>query len=367
MRIKFSYLLAAGLTAAVAGWMLTGQTIVAGAGDNENSTPPPAERKAENGDDPFAVRVRSIVAEPRHAELEIRGRTEAEARVMVRAETSARVVERPATEGASVEPGEILCVLDRGTREARVMEFEAALAQAELDHNASSSLSSKGFAAQTRVAALKAARDAAEARLKEAKLELERTVIKAPVAGRLESPMAEVGTTLEIGDTCAAIVDADPMLAIGQVSERNIGALKLGQEATVELVTGQTVDGKVRYIAPSADPDTRTFRVEIEIPNSDGTILDGITVLARLPLDAGKAHRISPSTLTLNDEGVVGLRTVNDDNSVEFIPVEILGGDTKGLWVSGLPETVRVITVGQDYVIEGQTVQPIVETAEVSQ
>lgn len=367
MRIKFSYLLAAGLAAAVAGWMLTGETIVAGAGDTENSTPPPAERTTDNSEAPFAVRVRMIEAQPRHAELEVRGRTEAEARVEVHAETSARIVERPAREGARVSPGEVLCVLDRGTREARVMEAEAALAQAELDHKASTSLSSKGFAAENRVAALKAQRDAAEARLKEARLELERTIIKAPVAGRLVSPMAEVGTSLSTGDTCATIVDADPILAIGQVSERNVGDIDVGQTAEVRFVTGQTAEGKVRYIAPSADPDTRTFRIEIEIPNPDGRYLDGITVKARLPLEAESAHKISPSILTLNDEGKVGLRTVNDNNQVEFVPVEILGGDTNGMWVSGLPQSARVITVGQDYVTEGQTVQPVVETAEVSQ
>ncbi|MBA5779389.1 efflux RND transporter periplasmic adaptor subunit [Stappia sp. F7233] len=367
MRIKFSYVLAIGLTAAVALWMAEGKVIVAGRADAEGATPPPAERAPEAAQKPFAVRVKLVEAQTRRAVLEIRGRTEAEARVVVRAETDARIVERPVTEGALVEPGAVLCVLDRGVREAQVLEAKALLAQAELDFQASSSLNTKGFAAETRVAALKAQRDAAKARLSEAELELERTVIKAPVAGRVESPMAEVGTTLDKGDACATIVDTNPMLAIGQVSERDIAKTSLGQPARVELVTGTTAEGKVRYIAPSADADTRTFRIEVELPNADGKLLDGTTALTRLPLNEGHAHKISPAALTLNDEGRVGLRLVDDENRVAFAPVTVLGGETDGVWVDGLPDKARVIVVGQDYVSEGETVEPVLDTAEVAQ
>lgn len=366
MRIKFSYVLAAGLSAAVAGWMLTGATIVAGVSDADDATPPPAERVPQGSEKPFAVRVKTIHAEERSAVLDIRGRTEAEAKVAIRAETSGRIVERPVTEGSTIAAGETLCVLDKGVREAKVLEARAGLAQAELDFKAATSLNTKGFTAETRVAALKAARDAAKARLDEAELELSYTVIAAPIGGIVESPVAEIGTILDKGDTCATIVDADPILAIGQVSEQNVGAISLGQNADVSLVTGEKAKGEVRYIAPSADPDTRTFRVEIEIPNKDGLLRDGITALAQLPLSKGKAHRITPAILTLNDQGRVGLRLVGDDDRVQFVPVTVLGGETDGMWVGGLPDTARIITVGQDYVVEGQKVVPVLDTAETA-
>ncbi len=366
MRIKFSYLLAAGLSAAVAGWMLTGATIVAGVADADGATPPPAERAPQGSEKPFAVRVKTIHAEERRAVLEIRGRTEAEAKVAIRAETSGRIVGRPVKEGSTIGAGELLCVLDKGVREAKVLEAKAGLEQAELDFKAATSLNTKGFTAETRVAALKAARDAAKARLDEAELELSYTVIKAPIGGIIESPVAEIGTILDKGDTCATIVDIDPILAIGQVSEQDVGSLALGQAADITLVTGETAKGEVRYIAPSADPDTRTFRVEIEVPNEDRKLRDGITALTRLPLSSGMAHRITPAILTLNDEGRVGLRLVGDDDRVVFAPVTVLGGETDGIWVAGLPEIARVITVGQDYVIEGQRVAPVLDTAEAA-
>jgi multidrug efflux system membrane fusion protein len=366
MRLKFSYVLAAGLAAGIGFWMYSGTMVIGGVGDSEHATPPPALRVSETGEDTFRVQVRRLVAEERRAVLEVRGRTEAEAKVEVRSATSDDVVERPAREGARVSAGDVLCVLDRGTREARVLEAKAALAQAELDHEAATQLNSKGFTAQTRVAALQAQLDAAKARLQEAELELERTVIRSPIGGVIESPMAEVGAKLDNGGICATVVDSDPMIAIGQVSELNISEISLNMPATVRLVTGEVLDGRVRYISPSADPDTRTFRIEVELPNPDGKARDGVTAVTLLPLPAEKAHRVSPAILTLNDAGQVGIRAVDENNRTVFYPIRVLGGEQDGMWIGGLPEEVVAITVGQEYVSDGEPVEPVFETAEVS-
>jgi len=364
MKIRFSHLLAVGIAAGVAGWMWTGTYVEGGRADAEGATPPPAERASVADATLFRVSVREIVAEPRRSVLVIRGRTEAEAKVAVRAETSGRVAKRQVREGQRVDKGDVLCTLDRGAREAKVLEARAQLAQARLDHSAATTLNERGFTAQTRVAALKAAMDAAAARLEEEQLELSRTVIEAPIAGIVESPMVETGTILAVGQICATLIDPDPVIAIGQVSERDVNALTPGQNAEVELVTGETVAGRVRYVAPAADSATRTFRVEIEVPNPDGAIRDGITATARVPLVERMAHRISSGILTLADDGTVGVRAVNDADEVTFHPVTILGGDTDGLWVGGLPDRLRVIVAGQDYVIEGQTVEPVMQMAE---
>ncbi|WP_298982337.1 efflux RND transporter periplasmic adaptor subunit [uncultured Roseibium sp.] len=367
MRVKLSYILAVALAAGIGFWMSSGSVVVGGVGDGENATPAPAERVAAKTGDTFRVQVARLKAQDRQAVLEVRGRTEAEAKVAVMSATTDDVVKRPAREGARVSAGDILCELDSGTREARVLEAKAALTQAELDHSAATQLATKGFTAQTRAAATQALQDAATARLKEAKLELERTIIRSPIDGVIESPMAEVGAQLESGSICATVVNSDPMIAIGQVSEVNIGKISVNMEAEVELVTGGTINGVVRYISPSADPDTRTFRIEIELPNEDGKARDGVTAVSRLPLPVEKAHKISPAILTLNDDGQVGVRTVGEDNKTAFYPVKVLGGESDGLWVGGLPENVTVIVVGQEYVGDGETVQPVFETAEVSQ
>jgi len=367
MRIKFSYLLAAGLAAGIGYWMYTGSVVIGGVGDSANATPPPAVRISSAGEELFRVKVQTLRADERRATLEIRGRTEAEAKVSVRAETEDTVLELKAREGAYVNAGEVLCMLDPGTREARVLEAKAMLAQAELDHEAATQLVDKGFTAKTRAAAIKAQLDAAHARLQEAERGLDDTVITSPISGIIESPMADVGDLLKVGDVCATVVDADPMIAIGQVSEVNVGLIELGMTATVELITGETMTGDVRYIAPAADPDTRTFRIEVELPNPDGVARDGVTALTRLPLPAQMAHKITPAILTLSDGGEVGIRAVDETNTTVFYPVEVLGGETDGMWVGGLPDEVTAIVVGQDYVSDGQQVVPVFETAEVTQ
>lgn len=367
MAIRFSHVLALGLTAGIGIWMATGTTVVMGQGTGEGSTPPPAERVKALGSVPFAVKVQTLEATVRTPFLEMRGRTQADTRVEVHSETAGVVRTRPATEGMFVRKGDLLCSLDRGAREARVLQANAALAQANIDFEAASKLNNRGFSAANRVIALKATSDAAKAQLQEAELELERTAIRAPIDGIIETPLTEVGAMLGVGNVCATIMAPDPMLAIGAVSESNIQAVKIGQTAVVNLVTGQTVEGKVSHIASSANPDTRTFHVEVELPNSDFDLRDGVTTSTQLQLANEKAHFVSPGILTLADNGDIGLRGVGADNKVIFYPVEMIGGDTKGVWLKGLPEKVTVITVGQDFVKEGRVVHPVFETAEVSQ
>lgn len=364
MNIRFSHLLAVGISVGVAAWMWSGTYVEGGRADAADATPPPAQRAAEAAQKPFRVSVRDLVAEPRESVLVIRGRTEAEATVDVRAETSGRVTERPVQEGQRVEKGDLLCRIESGAREAKVLEARALLAQAKLDHSAATQLQGKGFTAQTRVAALKASMDAAQARLEEAEFELSRTRITAPIAGVVISPLVEVGTMLSAGQTCATVIDAQPMLMIGQVSEREVAKLSIGDDATITLVSGDTVRGTLRYVAPAADSATRTFRVEIEIPNADSGLREGLTATARVPLSAQPAHRVSSGILTLNDAGEIGVRVLDDGDKVRFVPVTILGGDDKGVWLAGLPDKVRVIVAGQDYVVEGQTVEPVPAEAE---
>jgi multidrug efflux system membrane fusion protein len=155
------------------------------------------------------------------------------------------------------------------------------------------------------------------------------------------------------------VVDLDPVLAVGSVSERQIGGLQNGESATVTLIDGSSHAGIIRFIAPVADPQTRTYRVELEIENVDYGIRDGITAKIDFPLGEARAHFVSPSALTLNDAGVVGVRTVDENDTVHFKPVEILADETQGVWINGLPEKVRLIVVGQEFVGEGERVTPV--------
>jgi multidrug efflux system membrane fusion protein len=133
---------------------------------------------------------------------------------------------------------------------------------------------------------------------------------------------------------------------------------------TAKLVTGETVRGRLSFVGAMADDQTRTFRVELEVPNPDRRIVEGISAELRLPVAELPAHRVSPAILTLTDDGKIGVKTVNAENIVEFHPVQIVGDGPDGVWLAGLPERLRFITVGQDFVLTGQKVEPVPETVE---
>lgn len=359
MRIKGSYILAVLITLALAAWLATGDITIGGQRDSGADAAPRQETAEAEAQKPFAVRVRTFAAEERVAHLTVTGRTEAETRLQVKTETAGLVEALPLAKGASVKAGDLVCRIEEGARPAMVLQAEAALAQAELDHEAAVKLSSSGFAADTRVRALKAARDAAQAALAQEKLDLARTEIKAPFDGVIEERDADVGDYLTVGAPCVTLTTRDPILIVGQVSERDIASLEPAMTATVTLVTGETVKARIRFISPSADIATRTFRVELEAANPHGALRDGVTAKIDIPLKPVRAHRLSPGYLTLDDNGNVGVRSVDADDIVRFNKVAVLGDEAGKVWVARLPETITIIVTGQDYVGAGERVTPV--------
>ncbi|MCY6381423.1 efflux RND transporter periplasmic adaptor subunit [Hoeflea prorocentri] len=357
-RIKGSHIAALVIAGAVIGWMGTGNIVVGGQANSENAVLPPAERE-ENRDELFKVRFVTVNPETRPNILLVRGRTKADAIVPVRAETSGTLEKRLVSKGDRVEQGDLVCQLDRGVRQAAVDRALAAYEQAVFDYEGSASLQKQGFASETRMKALKAAMDGAAATLAETRLELDRTDITATADGVVQDPIAEIGDNLSGGDVCVTLINADPLLFIGQVSERQVGQVDVGNRAQVQLISGELVSGTIRYVASSADEATRTFLIEVEIDNPDNALRDGVTAAAQIELDGSEAYQIRPSWLTLNDEGSVGVRVVDEDNSVSFRQLKIISHTPDTMWVTGLEPGTRVISVGQDYVVPGQTVEPV--------
>ena len=323
-----------------------------------------------------SVRTSTYVAKPYTIEVPLRGRTEAKATVGAVAETSGVVDTVHVTKGQKVAAGDLLCTLDQGTRAAAVAQAKAGMAQAEAslqqaqaDFDTNAELRSKGLATansarsvEVALSSAKAGVTSAEANLENAQAELDRTEIMAKVDGVVQSPLADAGAMLTQGSACATIVQLDPMLFIGQVPEANIGLAKLGLPASITTITDQTVEGEVTFIAATADAATRSFPVEIEMPNANGDIRDGITATATVEMGTAPAHLLPQSTLTLNDDGVLGVRAVVD-GVAQFLPVQIVSDTREGVWVLGLPVSVDIITVGQEYVIDGQSVDATNVTA----
>ena len=294
-----------------------------------------------------------------------------------------------------------MCRLDEGTREtdlkqaralleeararapeaqARLEQSRAQLNEAEINLNASSKLIEGGFASSTRlantqaavaaaVAGVESARagvraadasiQAAEAAVASAEKEIERVTIRAPFSGLLESDTAELGTLLQPGGLCATIIQLDPIKLVAFVPETKVHMVKLGALASAKLATGEkSVSGGVTFLSRSADETTRTFRVEIELKNSDRVISDGQTAEILISGQGTTAHILPQSALTLNDAGVLGVRAVNDEDLVTFHAVTLLRDTPQGVWLDGLPDSLNVIVLGQDFVIAGVKVDP---------
>ncbi len=307
------------------------------------------------------VRVQVMTNTPHAAELTLRGRTEAELKVLLKSETAGRVSAVPTGKGQPVKAGDVICQLDVGARQAQLDQARARLRQTKLEYDAAIELSRKGHRSETQVAAAKATYEGAEAGARAAEDELRKTGIAAPFDGIVDNRMVQVGDYMTPGTPCAWVVGADPFHVVGAVSESQIRHVQPGTLGSAALITGETVDGKVTFLASAADPATRTFRIEMTVPNPGGTLRDGVTADIRIHSNAVPAMRVSPAILSLDEQNRVGVKTVDAGSVVRFVPVAIIADDKDGMWISGIPDNAQVIIVGQDYVKDGESVMPVVE------
>jgi multidrug efflux system membrane fusion protein len=322
------------------------------------ASPAPSQSAAPGAPAPVAgpvqsVLVREIAAQPLQSGVLLRGRTEAARSVEVRAETGGRVVSAPLPRGTRVEQGTILCRLDAGTRPAALAEAEARLAEADLTARNTDVLREAGNAAETRRLAAQSALAAARSAVAAMQADLARTEIAAPFAGLLEDDTAETGTLLQPGGLCARVVALDPLRLVGFAAERDVARIQPGAQAGGRLADGQMLAGTVSFVARSADAATRTFRVDITVPNPDGAIRDGQTAELLIATPGVAAHLVPASALTLDDDGHIGVRLADADDMARFARVTVLRDSADGIWVSGLPDPARVIVRGQDYVTDG--------------
>ena len=186
-------------------------------------------------------------------------------------------------------------------------------------------------------------------------VELNRTEVKAPFSGYIEK-IVKPGNFLERGQICATIIQLNPITFVAEVPESDINKVSEGQQVVLNLITGETIEGKLTFVSKSASSLTRTFKVEAEIENKNGLIRDGITSEMIIKTSKIKAHKITPSVLMLNDKGILGIKVIRDLEIVKFLPVTILEDSEDGIWVTGILNQIQLITQGQGFVEDDQKV-----------
>ena len=350
MKINKSYLFAAGAFLAIALWFWYNS-------GREDNSPPPAKPAIEQ-----STTIPTVVVEAREAEdhqnaFNLYGRTEANREVELKAKTAGLVISTPVTEGRRIKTGTTLCRQDVDARQANLDQALANLEARKLDYQSSKTLVDKGYRSSVQLKSLQAAVDGAQASVKQAEIELDNVNMRAPFSGIFDSQMAEIGDYLLPGQACGRLIEMNPLIVTVELTETQVGVIKIGQEAQIDLVTGENVTGKIRFIEANANSATRTFRTEISVPNADYALKGGVTATVKIKAGVVKAQHVPSKILTLDSDGTLGVRYVTYDNRVGFAIVKQIDEDSDGIWVTGLPDSTRIIVQGQDYVSVGTEVE----------
>ncbi len=348
--MKKSHLIAVCFSGLIIVWMAFGMVFSGNPAKMDN-----AQTDKDNNAQAMTVEVSVQSSAPVISYIISQGHVMPDREVHVRSEVAAQVTEILIEEGQNVKAGDIIATLDIDDRQAKLDKAIAKTAEAQKKYNSLKSLNQKGYTSQTKKDEALATLRSAEADQKLMALEIENTKIKAPFDGIIDHQNIEEGDYVRVGDEAFTIVDNDPLIVTVHVPQHEIGALKINGMAAIKLATGQNKQGKIRFIAPRAEQTTRTFRVEVEIPNPDN-LPSGISATALIPKKSITAHFISPALLALGEQGETGVKIVNDENVVEFYEVKIVKAEPSGVYVTGLPKQVKIISNGQGFVSAGEKV-----------
>jgi multidrug efflux system membrane fusion protein len=350
-----SWFYSAGIAVLIALWVLSGVFEEEEVSTVDNDSAPVESTHSK-------VRVRTQTAEKIVRTISVNGKTAPARVVELSAETDGRVTFIGAERGSNVGKGDIIVKLDERDRRARLAQAKATVKQREVEYQGRLKLQGESYVSEAQLQESIAQLEAARAELRRAELDLEYMTVRAPFDGALQSRVVEVGDFVKSGDPIASFVDNRKLIVAASVSEFDAGNVTVGESAEARLATGEHVRGTIRYVSPVADEATRTFAVELEVDNADGALRAGGTAELFIPADVVLAHRVSPSLLTLDDAGNVGVKIINDDGEVEFISADIALSSSDGVWLAGLPRTATIITVGQGFVMAGSLVDAIPES-----
>ncbi|MGN6145175.1 MAG: efflux RND transporter periplasmic adaptor subunit [Mesorhizobium sp.] len=367
-KFRFHKLAAIVVLIGFAAWVATGtfSSVGSAAGGDEKAAE--GSQKAEQPKAEEApARIVQVVKPPRdeHARaIRISGLTEADKRAVLATRVGGIIDKLPVRQGDHVKTGDLILMLAAEEKISAVDNAKALLAQRQAELSAAERLAKSGNLPKLQLDTARSNLAAAQSGLDAAAAELDRNEVKAPFNGVVDRIPVELGSAVMQGGEVATILALDPVIARGEVSERDLGYLKIGDKAAVRLVSGRTAEGTVRCISRDASSATRTFRVEVAIPNADGSIPAGMTAEITLSAEPTDAVVLPRSVVTLGDKGDLGIRAVDQNNKVVFYPIDLVDDTPKGLVLGGIPADAKVIVAGQALVAEGDVVQPVEATPE---
>ena len=342
-------------------WVATGEFSAVGS----------QEAKAGEGNDPAASPASPDVAAPAplrtvaavapvfadHARvIRIAGATEADKSAVLAARSDGIVEMLGVAQGDDISADTLVLKLVGADVAAEVATATASLAQATQQLEVGEKLFARGGLAELELTTRRSAKAAAEAALQQAQSAEDRLLLKAPFAGTVDRVDVELGEWVQTGTPIATVLALDPIVVKAEVSERDVAFVSINGKAQVRLVNGTELEGTIRHLAKQASAGTRTFVVEVALPNPNRKIGSGMTAEVQLFAAPVKSVTVPRSVITISDDGFIGLRVVGADNLAQFAPVTLLDDTPSGMIVTGVPDGVRIIVAGQDLVRNGEAV-----------
>jgi len=285
--------------------------------------------------------------------------TRADHRAQATARGAGTIVELSIKRGSRVKAGDVVATISDEGRQAAVLQAQAMLDQRQSEYDANKKLIDTGNAPRNNLAALESGLKGAQAALAAAEAEADRSVVRSPIDGIVDTVPVLVGQSMPVGGEVAEIIDPDPMLAVGAVSESRRSSLLHGQVAEVRFIDSSKISGSVDFVGLSAEKATRTYPVEVKFPNATGEVADGVTCEMTVLLAPIEAASVPRSALVFSDDGHLGIRVVDSDSKAQFLPVDLVDDGRESVWVTGVSQASRVIVVGQDFVKDGDLVEAV--------
>lgn len=368
-KFRFHKFAAVAVLIGFAVWMGTGKfsSVGSAAAENEQaqgesgssaSTPQQGDKPAE----PAALRTVRVIKPPRvqHARaIRLSGQTEADKRAILATRAAGIIKELPVKQGDRVKAGDLVLALEPEDKPAMLETARQVVKQRQAELDAARRLTRTGAQARLSLDTAVSALAQAQSQLEAAQADVDRLRVVAPFDGVVDQVDVELGSSVAQGGQVLTLLNLDPVVVKGEVSERDLSHVRIGDKAEALLVSGDTVDGMVSYISRASTPATRTFRVEVDIPNKDDTIPAGMTAEITLRSAPADSVLLPRSVATLSNNGDLGIRAVDPSNKVVFFPIDLVDDTTKGLVLGGIPADAQVIVAGQDLVKEGDQVKPV--------
>lgn len=312
-----------------------------------------------SGDGLMKVQVAEANLESRAREIVLQGQIEPARVLAVRAETSSTIETLPVAKGQRVRANDVIATLALNGRDVDLAEADAQVVAAVSQQNAAAELRKQGLQSKVQSQQAAASLASAQAQRNRIRRDIANTQITAPFNGIVNALPVELGELVNNGDSIAQLVDDSSFKVSAQVAQQSVSELNVGQAVDVELITGQVLRGELTFVASVADSQTRSFTVEAKVRSTGEPIAAGVSASLRIPVETVETVFLTPSALALGDAGELGVKLVDEQDTVQFIPVSLLSTTIDGAWVSGIPTGSRVITLGQAFVAVGEKVDPI--------